>query len=460
MSVPEDSSTADLLPFKQVLREPQPGAGATIRMKDGSLRLLLRVRPLTIETSPTEITETGYQFRQMIDSLDFALQVVSRPRSPNEPREVFIVIASELDPAEEVAHLREAELRLRAAAVESLLRATGLGVERLGSDTSSRLLHSLYHPHQRELPAYAPSETMFPVEDSDERTSSDLTALAAPEHLSHQEEHIVLNSSEALRYVRTLRVHTLPPWVTDGWLQWLFEVDYADVSLLIQPLPLAHALDALNERAAALQAKIDVATDAGMISNSRQIDAVKDLRDLAAAIADGTTRPYHLTVLVTVHAQSLPELDERTLQLEALMEGSTTRRNRYTELDVFTAALPLLAGALPELTPAADRPLAPKLFDGRPASSNTAVAHTVHSQVLATLCPWVSWQAPAAEADIKTVALPAAEDAATSVVEPHRVKIPDVVEARPRCRGTLPSLLAASALALLIGARWRARHSR
>ncbi|WP_225918311.1 VirB4 family type IV secretion system protein [Actinocatenispora comari] len=150
-------------------------------------------------------------------------------------------------------------------------------------------------------------------------------------------------------YATTLVVTGYPAEVGPHWLEPLLTwPGRLDVALHIDPVAPALAAQQLRRRRARLESARSIAASRGKLPNPVAEAAADDAADLAERVARGGTRLFRLGLYLTVHAATLPELQDAAAQVKALASSLLldTAPATWRQLQGWCTTLPLGDDAL------------------------------------------------------------------------------------------------------------------
>jgi type IV secretory pathway VirB4 component len=160
----------------------------------------------------------------------------------------------------------------------------------------------------------------------------------------------------AARYVRvggdyaaTLAVTGYPAEVAAGWLEPLLTYPgRLDVTLHIEPIPVAVAVARLRRQRARLESGRRASADRGQLDDPQTEAAAGDARDLAYRLARGEGKLFRLGLYLTVHAGSEEDLAAETAAVRALAASLllVTVPATFRSLQGWTTTLPAGTDAL------------------------------------------------------------------------------------------------------------------
>lgn len=170
------------------------------------------------------------------------------------------------------------------------------------------------------------------------RGAIDVPRLVAPSSLTNADDHIRVDGE----YCRTLYVMALPPSVRDNWLYplWLWQ-EVVDISLFIYPLDTDYVVKALRKRIVQDEAQLAVEQDQGKIRSFDRERRYTDNLEFLEAIENDQTRPFQVSIVITLRAKTLERLDAVTEQLERRLTMCDIRRAHRRHLKGFLTTLPV-----------------------------------------------------------------------------------------------------------------------
>jgi hypothetical protein len=150
-------------------------------------------------------------------------------------------------------------------------------------------------------------------------------------------------------YAATLAVTGYPAEVSAGWLEPLTAYPgRLDVTLHIEPIPVAVAAARLRRQRARLESGRRAGADRGQLDDPETEAAAGDARDLAYRLARGEGKLFRLGLYLTVHAGSEEDLAAETAAVRALAASLllVTVPATFRSLQGWTTTLPAGTDAL------------------------------------------------------------------------------------------------------------------
>ena len=145
-------------------------------------------------------------------------------------------------------------------------------------------------------------------------------------------------------FLRTLYISSYPTQVDVGWLQTIYQYQEAlDVSLFIQPLSSPSILKRLRTKVARETAQIQQDFESGAARDFEREKRLEDSLALQEALERDETKPFQVSLVITVKARSKDELDIITDAIERKMDGiqAKTRRAARRQKDGLLSVLPV-----------------------------------------------------------------------------------------------------------------------
>src|ERR1035437_4614365 len=145
-------------------------------------------------------------------------------------------------------------------------------------------------------------------------------------------------------FLRTLYISSYPTQVDVGWLQTIYQYQEAlDVSLFIQPLSSPSILKRLRTKVARETAQIQQDFESGAARDFEREKRLEDSLELQEELERDRTKPFQVSLVITVKARSKDELDIITDAIERKMDGiqAKTRRAARRQKDGLLSILPV-----------------------------------------------------------------------------------------------------------------------
>ncbi|MEM3525719.1 MAG: ATP-binding protein [Thermoplasmata archaeon] len=312
--------------------------------------------------SPQEQQNLILAFKEILDSVDFDIQIITRPEQfdpqpflkPLNPddkllgetvkhygaffvsttsetldRKFYVCVSTHLpqalpelyknqQPSREVKY-REASQLLdnHLQILQSAFISAGLDAKKLEGRPLIKMLQQ-YHRHA------STGEIKSTVD------------VFAPERVSIYEDHIVIGEKHR-EYIRTLRVDGFPNALPVGFLSSLLTANAKiDVCIHIHPIRQDLALSILNSEITRLQVEYIGKAQKGSVDTSVIETQLTSFQTLQDAAIKGEEHLFYVGLYIAIRANSLQELDALTAQVNSALKASMLKINKL-ELQQHTA---------------------------------------------------------------------------------------------------------------------------
>ncbi|BCX14044.1 MAG: hypothetical protein KatS3mg085_576 [Candidatus Dojkabacteria bacterium] len=142
--------------------------------------------------------------------------------------------------------------------------------------------------------------------------------IIAPSALEVNFNHLVIGS----KYFRSYFAVLFPRVVYPNWLGPLINFEYpVDISTFYYPHETSEILKILKRKIAEMQATINIELQAGRQADPQIKVSLDDALKLQAQLASGNERFFQYALYITVHADTLDELEKVSKSLESTMAG-------------------------------------------------------------------------------------------------------------------------------------------
>src|SRR5690606_24050352 len=122
------------------------------------------------------------------------------------------------------------------------------------------------------------------------------------------------------RYFRSFFVADYPREVSANWLSMLIDhKETMNISMFIYPVESKDVLSNLRRKIAEMEATIDADYKAGLDPDPKIQASLEDAIALREELARGLERFFQFGLYVTISADSVQELDEKSRQLQTLL---------------------------------------------------------------------------------------------------------------------------------------------
>lgn len=298
------------------------GWSALLNSLSHPLQVVIRSRRFT---PPKNESASISQFGRLRASHDQLLDDLAGRREVLD-RRLFVVVPWDPSRRERVRGSELLEQRINW--LNEGLRRLDLEPRRLNAHEAADLLRASCDPNVVHQPL-----------DRDDDLN-DAATLIAPPALTEHSRHLDLGG----HFARTLAINRYPSRLHPGWVGDLatFDADL-DVALSIRPSAGQAVMSFLERRVAELTSTVRVTESAGGLADPYRRAALEDSLALQDGIARGTERLFDASLLLTVWAEKLEELEAATSRLEALLGGRLihTRPLIFQMRDAMVSTLPL-----------------------------------------------------------------------------------------------------------------------
>ncbi|MDE3111527.1 MAG: DUF87 domain-containing protein [Chloroflexota bacterium] len=278
--------------------------------------------PLPTRAGDTDRTALRDSYRRLVGELAEQRRVLERRFFVVVPHDE--VLGRRKDPGN--AALEALEQRVRW--IETSLRRLDLQPRRLGDRELAELLRRTVDPDAAAQPLSL-DDALF-----------DVGSLISPAAFMERPGAVSVGE----RLGRTIAVTRYPARLHPGWLGDLqgFAGDL-DVALHVTPNAGAAVMSFLERRVAELSSTVRVTEQQGGRADPYRRAALQDALELQDRIAQGSERLFDASLLLTLWARSLDDLDAQTRRMEALLGARMvhTRRLLFQMRGGFVTTLPL-----------------------------------------------------------------------------------------------------------------------
>lgn len=146
------------------------------------------------------------------------------------------------------------------------------------------------------------------------------------------------------RFGRTLFVFTYPRYLNTNWFSPIINMDRPmDISIYVHPQDTGTILKKLRDRLARFEAQAMEDQSAGKVRDPILETAMGDIEALRDKLQQGTDRFFELGVYITIHADSLKELDETENRIKGILDAQLvyTKEATFRMREGFSSTLPL-----------------------------------------------------------------------------------------------------------------------
>lgn len=162
-----------------------------------------------------------------------------------------------------------------------------------------------------------------------------------PDELQEKKDYIVLGYNKYLR-IFVMTVYPEQTWVS--WLDDLFNIGNINISVKIEPSSNGNVINQLTKKLVQSQSEYATYSRQGNILHLPELEKqIGDLEDLRMLIQTNQDKLFFATIFITLNAESLQELNEKTKILESELNKKTAmiRTLTFRQLEGLKTELPL-----------------------------------------------------------------------------------------------------------------------
>lgn len=208
----------------------------------------------------------------------------------------------------------------------------------------------MFNPLDKLRKALAEDDTTPVIADDDHREDPllargaiEVRRMVAPQSFVVDDFYVRVGGE----FCRTLWVMTYPPTVRDNWLHPLFLwPEVIDISLFVNPLDAGHVIKNLRHLAVRDEASLLYAEEQGKQRDFALERRYADNMQFIEALENDQTRPFQVSLLITLRARTEEQLDNISEQLERRLSMCGVRRADLRQKAGFLSTLPLLQNRL------------------------------------------------------------------------------------------------------------------
>jgi type IV secretory pathway VirB4 component len=162
----------------------------------------------------------------------------------------------------------------------------------------------------------------------------------APSALQINPDHLRLGE----KFCRTLFIFTYPRYLNTGWLTPIIDLnEEIDVAFYITPVSAEKILKTLKGKVAQIQSTIASQQEKGEVRDPVLETALTDVESLRDSLVQGTERFFHFAIYLTIYANNLKDLNEKTKEIESLFGHRLVYSKRciFQMAEGFNTSMPL-----------------------------------------------------------------------------------------------------------------------
>ena len=170
---------------------------------------------------------------------------------------------------------------------------------------------------------------------------SSLKNLLLPDELQEKKDYLILGYN---KYSRIFAMIVYPDQTWVSWLDDLFNIGNINISVKIEPSSNGNVINQLTKKLVQCQAEYATYSKQGNILHLPVLEKqIADLEDLRMLIQTNQDRLFFATIFITLNAENLQELNEKTKILESELNKKTAmiRTLTFRQLDGLKTMIPI-----------------------------------------------------------------------------------------------------------------------
>lgn len=165
--------------------------------------------------------------------------------------------------------------------------------------------------------------------------------LLLPDELQEKKDYLTLGYNKFSR-IFVITVYPEQTWVS--WLDDLFNIGNINISVKIEPSSNGNVITQLTKKLVQAQSEYATYSRQGNILHLPELEKqIGDLEDLRMLIQTNQDKLFFATIFITLNAESLQELNEKTKILESELNKKTSmiRTLTFRQLEGLKTMLPI-----------------------------------------------------------------------------------------------------------------------
>jgi len=208
-----------------------------------------------------------------------------------------------------------------------------------------------------------------------------------PDSIEEKKDYVCLGNN---KYMRTFVMTVYPEQTWIGWLDDLFNIENINISIKIEPTSNGSVINQLTRKLVQNQSEYATYSRQGNILHLPELEKqINDLENLRMLIQTNQDKLFFVTIFITLNAESLEELNEKTKFLESELNKKTAmiRNLTFRQLEGLKTVLPfgdkpianyernMVAGGVASLIPISNPNISHNdgVFIGRNLTTNAPV---------------------------------------------------------------------------------------
>ena len=165
--------------------------------------------------------------------------------------------------------------------------------------------------------------------------------LLLPEELQERKDYLTLGYN---KYSRVFAMTVYPEQTWISWLDDLFSIGNINISVKVEPSSNVNVINQLTKKLVQSQSEYATYSKQGNILHLPVLEKqINDLEDLRMLIQTNQDKLFFATIFITLNAESLHELNEKTKILESELNKKTAmiRTLTFRQLEGLKTMLPI-----------------------------------------------------------------------------------------------------------------------
>ena len=174
-----------------------------------------------------------------------------------------------------------------------------------------------------------------------------LMDLILPDELQEKKDYLVLGYNKYSR-IFVMTVYPEQTWVS--WLDYLFNIGNINISVKIEPSSNGNVINQLTKKLVQSQSEYTTYSRQGNILHLPELEKqINDLESLRMLIQTNQDKLFYATIFITLNAENLIELNEKTKILESELNKKTAmiRTLTFRQIEGLKTVLPLGDNPIP-----------------------------------------------------------------------------------------------------------------
>ena len=171
--------------------------------------------------------------------------------------------------------------------------------------------------------------------------------LILPDELQEKKDYLILGYNKFSR-IFVMTVYPEQTWVS--WLDDLFNIGNINISIKIEPSSNGNVINQLTKKLVQSQSEYATYSRQGNILHLPELEKqINDLEELRMLIQTNQDKLFYATIFITLNAENLSELNEKTKILESELNKKTAmiRTLTFRQMEGLKSMLPIGENPIP-----------------------------------------------------------------------------------------------------------------